>query len=419
MGLVVILIAVLAGGVILKFALGSASGTGGGYAARTAARATALAPIKAKGGVNPKRRFVAIDFETANSRYYSACSLGMVVFENLQPVFRKTWLLNPDSKFDPENVRIHGITPERVADAPKFDAIWLEFVSYIRGVRIVAYSEFDAKVLKSLVNHYHLMEKTPGGLSIDYFDVCQCSRDTIVGLTNYKLPTVCSYLGIAGLNHHDACSDAEACGKIYCWITKNNGRRVVAARGDPATYAQQDYIRNLGGVVPPTLTKAEASALIDSLIRENEERRYAETEARHREREEKREREKAARKAEKDAEKAFARRKKEEESLKLLADEMSDPEYKARKSRSKRIQDLKEFQVLVNSVIADNVIEPAEILQIKAWLVEHRVLEDDFRQMFGLIDKSLEDGRIDDVETQSLYEGMLDCISTLRKRQAQ
>ena len=130
-----------------------------------------------------------------------------------------------------------------------------------------------------------------------------------------------------------------------------------------------------------------------------------------------REAKRVAEKEAKEAEKLYKRRKKEEDALKLLADEMADPNYKARKSRSKRVQDLKEFQVLVNNVLADNVIEVDEVLQIKAWLSDHVVLSDDFMKMFNLIDEVLADGKIDDVETQYLYEGLLDCMTTLRNRQ--
>ena len=376
---------------------------------------------RALGASNVKRllktngnRFVAIDFETANDKYYSACSLGIVVFERQQPIERKIFLINPPAKFDPINISIHGITGDMVKDAPTFDKVWPIVYPYLAKSKVVMYSDFDAKVLKSLIRKYDLKPIGASSICLDCFDVCQAARDSIVGLTNYKLPTVCQYLGIGGLNHHEATSDAEACGKIYCWLYNHRGKVTNVTNDRPATYAQQDYIRNLGGVVPPVLSVREASMLIDKLIRENEIRREEEYKAKQAEREAKRVAEKEA----KEAEKLYKRRKKEEDALKLLADEMADPNYKARKSRSKRVQDLKEFQVLVNNVLADSVIEVDEILQIKAWLSDHVVLSDDFMKMFNLIDEVLADGKIDDVETQCLYEGLLDCMTTLRNRQA-
>ena len=361
-----------------------------------------------------RKRFVAIDFETANDKYYSACSLGIVLFENLQPVERKGFLIKPPTKFDPVNIEIHGITPEMVADAPSFDMIWEQVLPYLTGTKVVMYSDFDAKVLKSLIRHFKLEEKVGAQTTLDCFDVCECSRNTIRGLTNYKLPTVCKFLGIEGLNHHAASSDAEACGKIYAWLVRNNGREIRAGNDRPATYAQQDYIRNLGGEVPPVLSVADASRLIDSLIEGNAKKREEEAEQRRLELEE----EKRVQQAEKEVQKVFDRRKKEEDSLKLLAYEMSSPDYKARKSRSKCVQDLKEFQAMVNRVIEDKVIEVDEMLEIKTWLAEHKVLDEDFSEMFKLIDSAIMDGTIDEDETQRLYEGMLDCITVLRKRQS-
>ena len=362
-------------------------------------------PLKTNGN-----RFVAIDFETANDKYYSACSLGIVVFEKQQPIERKTFLISPQTKFDPINISIHGITADMVKDAPTFDKLWPIVYPYLTKSKVVMYSDFDAKVLKSLIRKYNLRPIGTSSIRLDCFDVCQAARDTIVGLTNYKLPTVCQYLGIGGLNHHEATSDAEACGKIYCWLYNHRGKVTTVTNDRPATYAQQDYIRNLGGDVPPVLSVREASMMIDKLIRENEIRREEEYEARQAEREAKREAKRLAEKEAREAEKLYKKRKKEEDALKLLADEMADPDYRTRKSRSKRVQDLKE--------LADSVIEVDEILQIKAWLSAHVVLSDDFMKMFNLIDAVLADGKIDDVETQYLYEGLLDCMITLRNRQS-
>ena len=40
----------------------------------------------------------------------------------------------------------------------------------------------------------------------------------------------------------------------------------------------------------------------------------------------------------------------------------------------------------------------------------------DFAAMFKIIDESLVDGVIDAEETQSIYEGVIDCLITLRER---
>lgn len=333
--------------------------------------------------------FAAIDFETANSRYYSACSLGVVLFENGKIAKRNLYMINPDCNFAPENVAIHGITRAQVADAPKFDALWPELVPIFRKFRVVAYSDFDAKVLRSLIRHYGLTVED--SLTLDYFDVCQCARDNILGLTNYKLPTVAEFLKIEGLKHHDAVSDAETCGKIYVRLTAEGRRKIRASMDIPATYAQQDYIRNLGGEVPPTLSKADASKLITKLIEQQ-----------------KREAEEAV---------AKRRRGKEAEELQFMAAAMRAPGYKLAKRGAKRTQDLRELQYLVSKVIADDVIEPREMLEIQVWLEEHKILPTDFSNTLRLISDLLKYGKNGKVaEMKDLYSGLLDCLNELRRR---
>lgn len=340
--------------------------------------------------------FVAIDFETANSRYYSACSLGVVWFFNGKPTMRKLYMINPDCNFNKENIAIHGITPSQVADAPKFNALWPKLVPVFRKYRVVAYSDFDAKVLRSLIQHYELA--TQDAFTIDYFDVCQCARDHILWLANYKLPTVAEFLKIEGLKHHDAVSDAETCGNIYVRLVALGGTKIRASKDVPATSAQQDYIRNLGGTVPPALSKQDASKLITELI--------------DRQKRQKREADEAI---------AIQRRGKEEEELQYMAAAMRDPGYKLAKRGAKRTQDLREFQYLVNRVIADDIIEPREMLEIKSWLEAHKVLPSDFAKTLHLVSDLLESGksgRVGGDDMKDLYSGLLDCLNELRRRPA-
>ena len=354
-----------------------------------------------------KKRFVALDFETANERYYSACALGIVVFENLKPKQRFSYLIKPPTKFKPENVAIHGITADAVKDAPSFDKIWKSVYPLLVGNEVAIYSDFDAKVMIELKKHFKLRAKHDS--TINFVDVCELSRIKIHGLSDYKLPTVCEYLGIKGLNHHEATSDAEACGKIYAWMLANEGKAVEACSGIPATPRQKDYIRSLGGEVPIALSREDASRMIDELIEANKHRK-------EQQRQEIAEQKRAEAKLIKETNKQHDRRKREEDALTLLADEMNSPDYKERKSRSKRGQDLRELQILVNSVISDGVIEISELTEVKAWLLAHKVLDDDFAETLALIDATMSTGQPDENVALQIYCSLLDCLSALRNR---
>lgn len=68
--------------------------------------------------------FVALDFETANGKRASACSVGLAKFDDngqLAGTFHSLIKPHPEhSFFQPANIWVHGIRPDDVADAPEW-----------------------------------------------------------------------------------------------------------------------------------------------------------------------------------------------------------------------------------------------------------------------------------------------------------
>ena len=95
-------------------------------------------------------KFTAIDFETANASMLSACSIGVVEFEDNVPVKETITLIRPPEeygKFNWYNVRIHGIKKNMVKDAPTFDQVWERIHSSIENQLIVCHNAaFDTAV---------------------------------------------------------------------------------------------------------------------------------------------------------------------------------------------------------------------------------------------------------------------------------
>ncbi len=163
-------------------------------------------------------RFVAIDFETADSKRDSACAVGIVVVDSGEIVDREYRLIRPPRKrFNPHCVRVHGIHWEDVCNEPDFGTIWPEIKPFFTGVDfIVAHnSAFDKSVL-------HTCCRKSGWEAPEQPFLCtvQLSRKTW-NLASNKLPSVCDYLGIS-LRHHHAASDAEACALIAINGLKKN-----------------------------------------------------------------------------------------------------------------------------------------------------------------------------------------------------
>ena len=66
----------------------------------------------------------ALDFETANGKRTSICSVGMVKVVNNEIVESFYTLVNPFDYFSQTNIEVHGITPEDVIDAPSFEYVF-------------------------------------------------------------------------------------------------------------------------------------------------------------------------------------------------------------------------------------------------------------------------------------------------------
>lgn len=175
-------------------------------------------------------RYTAIDFETANSSPLSACSIGVVVFEDGVSIRESIHLIRPPKefgKFNWYNMRIHGIKPAMVADQPTFDQVWEEIQEDIADTLIVCHNAmFDTSVLCKLLNYYQL--PMPHFL---YVCTVKISQKVWPEMENHKLDTVSEELQIA-LDHHEALSDARACGLILARAMKQLHCRSIEELAD-------------------------------------------------------------------------------------------------------------------------------------------------------------------------------------------
>lgn len=96
-------------------------------------------------------REVIYDTETTGKRHGSDKIVEIAAIELVDGaptgrVFHK--LINPERDIPDEVVAVHGITNEKVKDAPTFREIMPELIEFFRGARAVAHnSEFDEKFI--------------------------------------------------------------------------------------------------------------------------------------------------------------------------------------------------------------------------------------------------------------------------------
>lgn len=154
--------------------------------------------------------FVAIDFETANSKRASVCAVGLVEVRGGRIVDEYYTLVNPHDDFDYFCIAVHGITPDQVEDAPSFAEIWPEMRRRIEGRVLVAHNaSFDMSVLRRSAEEYGL--ELP---HIQYMCSFLLSRKIWPTMPNHKLNTVANRLGLGAFKHHDAIEDARTSAKI-------------------------------------------------------------------------------------------------------------------------------------------------------------------------------------------------------------
>jgi DNA polymerase-3 subunit epsilon len=162
--------------------------------------------------------FVAIDFETANTNRSSVCSIGLVVVKSGTVAEEYYQLIKPtDMYFDPICVRIHGITPEDVKDAPSFNEVWTDISHLLEGNLVIAHNaSFDMSVLR-----HSLDECKFDYPSFSYNCTVNVSKKTWPGLHSYSLNVVAEYLQIE-FKHHHALEDAQVAAQVYLEACKYN-----------------------------------------------------------------------------------------------------------------------------------------------------------------------------------------------------
>ncbi|MFL1696323.1 3'-5' exonuclease [Weissella kandleri] len=155
--------------------------------------------------------FIAMDFETASAKRASAVSMAVVVVRDDQVADEFYTLVNPQMEFNPFNIKIHGIHPADVVDAPLFSEVWPVIKQFYTADQLVVAhnAAFDNAVLKATLENYHI--PAPHYLTLD---TVQTSRKLYPNLANHKLNTVADTLNISLPHHHHALDDTRAAAQI-------------------------------------------------------------------------------------------------------------------------------------------------------------------------------------------------------------
>lgn len=180
------------------------------------------------------RNFAAIDFETANGKRTSICSVGVVIVKEGKIINKIYRLIRPAPNYYTQwTTAVHGLTYDDTIEADDFPEVWAEIKPLIDGLPLVAHnSPFDEGCLRA-VHELYGMTYPP----YKFYCTCRASRKVFgKELPNHQLHTVAARCGYDLTNHHHALADAEACAQIALLIIPEPKKARKAKKADKDTY---------------------------------------------------------------------------------------------------------------------------------------------------------------------------------------
>lgn len=203
--------------------------------------------------------FLTIDFEVASRYEYSPCAVSIYNFTKTSCNKLLSTLINPgDVFFDPKLTELHGITKDMVQDAPSVEEVMKNICTIIKDKFLFAHNAtYDIHKIIDGCNYYNIVIP-----NFKYADSLMVAKRTWKGLINYKLNTICEFLNIE-LAHHNADSDAIACGKIILEALRVNNSNTIEELLENIKYSLGYYENN-------TLYKAFSKALASNKFKKSD-----------------------------------------------------------------------------------------------------------------------------------------------------
>jgi len=188
-------------------------------------------------------KFLALDFETANSNRSSVCQIGLLKYENNSFTEIINTLIDPKTDFLPVNTKVHGIKEHHINGCPEFSQFIGDFIGHLEGEFVASHSDFDNQVLKQIFEANGL-----NPISYKKIDTHKVAKDVWPNLENHKLDTVCKFLGIDIYDHHHAYFDATASAKILIEAIAQSGKELnyFADLSGPKLSAKKPFYKSSG-----------------------------------------------------------------------------------------------------------------------------------------------------------------------------
>lgn len=155
--------------------------------------------------------FIVTDIETANNDAASICQVGFVRFSGGEPVEEWGQLVDPEAEFLFWNIRIHGITPARVAGAPRLSDLEAPLRRWLAGpLPVFSHTYFDRNAFRTA-----FARRGWEPPAAPWYDSVQVARQAWPQFRKggASLGNLSRFLGLT-FQHHDALEDARAAGWV-------------------------------------------------------------------------------------------------------------------------------------------------------------------------------------------------------------
>ncbi len=156
-------------------------------------------------------RFIAIDVETAGRTNDSICQIGLCCVEEGGTMHTYSTFVDPQSKFEPFNIELHGIGPETVQDAPLFPEAYAALSELLNAYPLVQHSRYDEKAMGAACKKYELPKITSKWS--DSVSIARKAWPELKGNGGHGLGNLKQVFGL-NFHHHDAGEDARAAATV-------------------------------------------------------------------------------------------------------------------------------------------------------------------------------------------------------------
>ena len=228
------------------------------------------------------KSYVCFDLETTglDPLYNEIIEIGALKVRDGKVAERFMEFIHPQEEISPMITNLTGITNEMVANARPADAVISDFLEFCEDNVLIGHNVgFDYSFMKSGASNLGLTFEKFG---IDTFKIAQ---RTLKSLPSKSLSSLCEYYQIENKAAHRAYYDALATAKLYQTLAhyvenedpslfKPQQLTYKIKKVQPATAKQVALLQRLCSQKkkapewnPDTITRSEASRLIDSLLK--------------------------------------------------------------------------------------------------------------------------------------------------------